>query len=877
MQRPSIDASLSAVMPRQGRSQALGRVLVPVLALLAAAGLVRAETPDSCRVIKSIEVRGNNRMSADAVRFDLAIKPGATWDDVAVHREYQRFWKRGYFSDLRFLRRCDPDGAVLVIEMKERPTLLSVTYDKSKDINQTQIEDYYKQREFTLQVGTPLDMRKIWRARALIKEVLEQKGYQNAEVVAEVKETSTTTRSVRFKIKSGGKTRIRKLDFTGNKVFSDRTLRRQLKMTSAWRWYWPFGSKSVYHPLKYQQDANNILQYYKDHGYLDADLRPPVVTIRPVDPEKAQKRAVARAEKQARKNERQLAKLEKKGQAPPRDVDLTAKPEPDVRVRSWAFVTVPVDEGPAYKLGSVKFEGNTIFKSDLLRAFVPIRDGAVISDAALEAGISQIRALYGTRGYVYAAVTRRFERQEDAKTPTADVVVQVEEDQAYTVRRIEFRGNTSTNDEVLRRELNVYEGELLNKAQLDRSMTKLHQLGYWMPGEEPTLEPVKDKAEVDVRVQGEEQSHNEVQVGGGYSELEGGFFMASYQTRNFLGRGEQLDLQLSVGGRSSRAVLGFTEPWFLGKPNTLGFQIYRRNYDYGLYSNASGQQQRLSQTGTGGSITIGRRLGDFTLIQLTYGYESVSADTLDLSSQFASTRTKIASLSPVFSYKRVNNYLRPTHGFEFSLVPQIAFKALGGDNDYYRPRVSTSIYHPVFTRFFVAAHLEGQYIHPFGSLDRRPGYIDGVPRFERFYLGGDTIGPRVFETRTISPTRTVVQVDQFGHPIDANGNIVDPATGGIPAVISGVYVGGNKALLGQFELGFPIGKTATIAGFFDAGGVYDDGERINGTNLRMSTGLEFRVFIPVFQAPIRLIYGWPLRKLDTDRISRFQFSIGLPF
>ncbi|HNX18735.1 MAG TPA: hypothetical protein PKG80_00535, partial [Acidobacteriota bacterium] len=110
------------------------------------------ENPITCDTISAIEVRGNAKMSADAVRFDLTIKPGARWDDGVVHREYIRFWRRGLFSDLRFSKRCDPAGAVLVIDLRERPTLLSVTYDKSKDITQQQIEDYFKQREFQLQV-----------------------------------------------------------------------------------------------------------------------------------------------------------------------------------------------------------------------------------------------------------------------------------------------------------------------------------------------------------------------------------------------------------------------------------------------------------------------------------------------------------------------------------------------------------------------------------------------------------------------------------------------------------------------------------------------------------------------------------------------------
>jgi outer membrane protein insertion porin family len=253
---------------------------------------------------------------------------------------------------------------------------------------------------------------------------------------------------------------------------------------------------------------------------------------------------------------------------------------------------------------------------------------------------------------------------------------------------------------------------------------------------------------------------------------------------------------------------------------------------------------------------------------LSYDYQLIQADTLDISSEFAQTQTRLAILGPVFSYRRTNNFLRPTKGFELEISPRVAAKFLGGETSYVEPLVSTSVYHPVFHRLFVAGHVMAAYIRPFGGVSRKPGYIDGVPRFERFFLGGDTIGPRIFESRTITPVRVVAAVDQFGNPIlDSLGNpILVPA-----------YVGGNKQLLLQFELGAPIGKTATLAGFFDAGGVYDDGERITTREMRMSAGLEFRIFVPAFQAPIRLIYGWPIRQQPGDRTSRFQFSVGLPF
>lgn len=846
--------------------------------LLHGAASAQTVPTGACSTVHAIEVRGNSRMSADAIRFDLKLRRGDAWDDVLIHREFRRFWQRGYFADLRFFKRCDEDGATLIIEVEERPTVLAIEYQKVKPVNQQQIDDYYKEREFVLGVGSPLDRKKLWRAESLVKELLAQKGYLDSRVKAVVREMSPSSRSVYFQISPGGKTRIRKLEFVGNEAFRDRVLLGQLEMTKAWRWWWPFSSKSLYHPLKYQQDINSVLDYYRDRGYLDADVAPPLIDIKAVEDKRGEKRDLRKARKQVKKEARKRAKAArraaKKGQPLPSGPDGDAAVEnlaaaPGPREKKWVYLKVPLSEGPVYRLGEITFEGNTLFDAEVLRHKIPVPEAGVLSDNALEFGLERIRALYATRGYAYSVVTRRFERHESGE-PIADVIVTIDEDQAYTVGEIEFRGNTATNDEVLRRELNIGEGEVLNRDALDVSLQKLRMLGFWMPGEEAELTPDVEKAEVDIVIQGEEQSRNEVQVGGGYSELEGGFFLASYQTRNFLGRGETLSLFLSVGGRSNNATLSFMEPWFLGRPYSFGFTISRRELDFGRIPLADGGTQRLTQNSTGGSIIVGKRIGNYSRLQMRYSYESIIADTPDISASFTRTETRLASITPIFNTRHLNNPLRPTRGYELTIMPQITAEFLGSEVNFIRPRIEGSYYRPVYRKFFVALHGEFAWINRFGSkVVRKSGFVDGVPRFQRFFMGGDTIGPRVFETRSLSPLRWFV-------PVDVNGDTVpDPITGIVtprPAL-----VGGSKFGLVQAELGLPIGKTATIAAFVDAGGVYDNGVDFGTEDLRVSAGLEFRVFLPVFQAPIRLIYGWPLREVEGDRTNRFQFSIGLPF
>ncbi len=838
--------------------------------------LPNLEPEDACSVIRQIEVRGNRRMRADAVRFDLRIKRGDRWDDNRILGEFSRFWERGFFSDLRFLRRCEPDGAVLVVEIEERPTVLEIDYEKVREVNRQQIEDYYKERDFVLSIGSPLDKKKLWRATGLVKDVLAQKGYLDAEVSPEVTELSEGSRSIYFRIKPGGKTKIRELDFSGNDAYKDRVLRTQLKLTKEYRWWWPFSKKALYHPLKYQQDVTNVLDYYRNRGYLDVDVQPPVIEVTSIRDKRAEKKAARRARKAQRKAEKErrkrAAEAVAEGRAPVTDYQGERLPSTDVgeRVKKWVYVEVPIDEGPIYHLGEITFEGNNLFDVALLRAMIPLQEGAVIVDEALEFGLERIRTLYGVRGYVYSVVSRSYKRRED-QAAVADVVVSIDEDQAYTVGDIEFRGNTTTNDFVLRRELNIAEGELMNKAALDRSMQKLRVLGYWQPGEEAELAPRVDDAEVDVVIQGEEQSRNEIQVGGGYSELEGGFFLASYQTRNFLGRGETLNLYLSVGGRSNRATISFVEPWFMGKPYQFGFSLSRRAIDFYRNTVSDDEDDSLTQKSTGGSLMLGRRLGDFSSLQFRYSYESIEADTQDINSNLTESKTKIASFSPTFQYRRLDNPLRPTRGETLLIVPQITSKSLGADADYFRPRIEASFYRPIGSKLFYGINAEFAMVKTFGGdAVRIPGYIDGVPRFQRFFMGGDTIGPRVFETRSIAPERTLVSVDVNGTPV------VNPTTG-LP-VTNRVVVGGSKMGLVQFELGYPIGRTATLAGFVDIAGVYDNGINWSWDEARVSAGLEFRVFLPIFQAPIRLIYGYPIRYDEkNDRTNRFQFSIGLPF
>jgi outer membrane protein insertion porin family len=837
-------------------------LLLPLLLGLAPTAVPAAER------ICEIEIEGNRRLTRDAFLFELRIKEGDPYDPVALKREFQRLYDRGLFEDIRLEMRRRPDCRDLRFTVKERPNIVNISYDEVKSITQQNIDDAYRERKIDLRVGSPFNRKTLYRAERVIEDLLGQKGYLGARVSAEDEYVSESSRKVHFSIRTGPKTKIKKIEFEGNEVFSDRKLKKTLKLTKAKRWYWPFGGqKTLYHPLKYQQDIQNVVDLYLSHGYLDVDLKPPVVEVKEADPEEAEKaeqKAEKKYQKKLAKYEKKVAKAEKKGEPPPDPPVRKATAGPKRSV----YLSVRVDEGLPYDLGSFSVEGNEVVSTEFVMhalARAGLREGERLNEASLSAALEGIRANYGQRGYIYADVGRQIVKRPEGEI--ADVVITIDEDRQYSVERIEFEGNTVTQDMVLRREMRVIEGELLNRLKLDLSVVKLNQLGYWRPTEEPILEPIPGEDRVRVRVRGQEESRNELQVGGGYSELEGAFFAGSFRTSNFLGRGETLGISAQIGGRSRRAQLSFTEPWFMGKPITLGFSLFRREEDYGSTTNVLGQTQRLRRQGAGGRILVGKRLTAFSSLQFIYAYENVLADDV---TTFSTVESTIASITPVYNYDRTNHPWRPNRGLRVVTTLEVSAGAVGSDNDYLRPVVDAIWYRPMVKNHFAGVHARAGWIRAFGDADELdPTLISGVPNFERFYTGGDIIGPRIYETRSLSPVRWRLPLGPDGEPLrDASGNP-------FPAVP--IFVGGSKMFLLQLEYAIPLGEPATLAFFYDMGNAFDNGVNINFEDMRMSAGIEARLYLPVFQAPIRLIYGWPINDKPGDRVSRFQFSIGRSF
>jgi outer membrane protein insertion porin family len=938
-------------------------------------------------VIGRIVVDGNVRVSDTAFFSNLHLKAGDAYDERAIQDEFRRLWDLDLFDDIIVESRKRAGNVYdLIFHVRDRPLVGNVAFVGMKAVTEANIQERLNQSKCEVRRGQPVDFSVLNRAEAAIEQLLAEKGYLQARAKARLTPVGQGQREVTFTIHEGGKTKIKDIDFVGNTVFTDRRLRKSLKLTKQAFWLTSWvSSKTLYHPAKFDQDAENIRTAYKGVGYLDVAVQPEIVELvggksRKKEGEggKGQAAAAGGAAQDLEGPEEEDFEEPPLAVAPAGETEkqrkkrvkaeLKAKKKREKQPKKWVRLTVPIDEGPQYKVGKIGIEGNSVFSVPEVMARVPLRPGMVFNDSALKFGTKRLEEDYGERGYFYVSIDPRVEKHEHI----ADLTLAITEDKKYFVNRIEFSGNTTTRDGVLRREMPLIEEDLFNVRRMRLGLRKIVQLGYFQVGDDPAVKPKGETDRVDIQVQGVESSRNEIQVGGGVSGLEGGFFQASYSTRNFLGRGEILSTYIQTGARANRYSINFTEPWFLGKPWTLGFSLFKRQTDY----------TGFRQIGSGGTISLGRLLGAFSRFDVAYGFENV--DLLTTSPGFPVNRRNSAtsSVTTLYTVDTRNNFFRPTRGYRVQGSVEYAGGLLGGDNFFYKPRLDATLYLPGLARkHYIGLNAAYGYVAPFG--DRV------VPVFERYFLGGER-SLRVFRTREVSPARSDIDVNGNGFidapedhnpdgifepcedlnhngkqdaqepdrgdclldpPEDTNGNgfldtedlnrngVLDPgedlngngvldtedANGngrldlgedrpdGIwtpfcpadDANMNGqqdagefdngncrldagedtngdgeyrtVFPGGIQYVLMNAEYTIPLADAVEFTLFYDAGNAFDDGQRLRLNDMRVDYGLELRFYLPVFQAPLRLIYGFIQNPRRGEDPTNFIFSIGTTF
>jgi outer membrane protein insertion porin family len=760
------------------------------------------------------------------------------YKEETVLEDFKRLWATNFLDNLSIEVKDAPyeNGVIgkhIIYTLEERQRVKIVDYTGSKKLDQTKIDEKLKEENITIRLDSFIDPGLIRKVEGVVRGLLSEKGYQFAEVTHEIQPMPGGPKLVHlsFVMNEGPKVRIREIDFVGNKAVSDGALRKQMKANKE---EWPFSfitGRGTFQEAKFEEDAEKVSEYYRNHGYVAARIGAPELKY--------------------------------------------LKDSSDGKTR-YVQLRINVQEGGRYKVGNFTFDGNKVVKSEGLRSLFRLEEGEFYSEKRIRKGLETAREVYGQIGYWeftgFPDLKPRDLVDPNAKpeekpagpiktpdgAPIVDVTMRMQEGEQYFVNRVTFVGNTTTRDNVVRREVRLLEGGVFNTEALKYSVKRINQLGYFKNLEGNDAIKVEktpgEKNKVDVTLTVEEQNRNQITFGAGVSQFEGFFGQLAFQTSNFLGRGESATFSVLAGRRARNYQVAFTEPFLFDRPITAGIDLFNRELEY-LYA--------YTQASRGGNVTFGFPVADFSRMFMTYSLQQVRVKDLnpiyldpavigrnpflqDALLLGENGQRTISQVTPSFVHNTIDNPIFPTRGRRYTL--SVDYAGLGGNVNFIKPRAEGVWMFQHTRRTSLGLRGQVEYIKPRGSTRV-------LPIFERLFLGGE-YSVRGYDIRSIGPR--------------------DPLTG--------IVIGGTKSLLFNAEYLITIAGPVRLVLFYDAGQVPLDRQDYAWDQFKTSTGAEIRFFMPVLNVPFRLIFAHnPQREgvldnnLEPAKKYTFKFAVGSTF
>ncbi|MGH9709395.1 MAG: outer membrane protein assembly factor BamA, partial [Candidatus Acidiferrales bacterium] len=565
-------------------------------------------------VIERIEFVGNRRIQRETLVARIFSRPGDVYNPEAVRRDFRALWNTQFFEDIRLEIEDSPDnpnGKILVFYVQERPTIRNINYKGNKSVSESDILDAFKDRKVDLSVESRFDPTKVKRAEVVIQQLLAEHGHMFATVKPTYERIpATNSVTLTFNIDEGAKVKVGRIIIQGNHVFSAEKIIRSMRHSRPIAIPLGFADINVFSKTydrdKLDEDmAVGINGLYRDHGYFRVVVNEPVL-----------------------KN----VKVQHNG--------LPVGPIPYIgRTRGIRTdITIPIEEGPQYRMGrlvirSANPDENLYFKAEFLENIFPLKKGQIFDVSKIRKSIDNYTKLYGEFGYIDFTATPEFD--EDAATKTINLTLDFDQEKQFFVRRIEFQGNTTTRDKVIRRELLLDEGSLYNDRYWELSILRLNQLGYFNTIKKENADLKRDvkAGTVDITLKVKEKGKQSISFSGGVSGLAGSFLSLAYQTNNFLGLGETLTFSTQFGSIQRNILFGFTEPYLFDRPISTGFTIFSNKFNFNQQKELSilvGQNiainpalaQNYSQNSKGFTLFASYPLHRFAFARLgiTYGW-----------------------------------------------------------------------------------------------------------------------------------------------------------------------------------------------------------------------------------------------------------------
>jgi len=738
-----------------------------------------AQSISSGDPIQEIRIEGNQRIEPETVRSYMQINPGDPFDAQRIDQALKNLFATGLFADVNFRR----DGNALVVAVTENPIINKLAFEGNQ-----RLDDDALQQEVQLRPRVVYTQARVQADVKRILDLYRRSGRFAATVEPKIIKLDQNRVNLVFEINEGEVTEVRRIDFVGNKVFSDSDLRDEI-VTQEYAFYRFLSTTDTYDPDRLTLDKEALRKFYLAEGYADF-----------------------------------------------RVVSAVAELSPD---QEAFFITFTVEEGERYTFGTIDIK--TTLKDldpESLRSELSTDEGDWYNADLVDESVQAISDQVGSLGYAFVDVRPRIDR--DAENKILNLTYDIQEGPKVYVERIDISGNVRTQDKVIRREFRIAEGDAFSTAKLRRTEQRLKNLGFFeavdiqaVPSDSP------DKTVIKVKVA--EKSTGELTFGAGFSTVDGPLGNVGLRERNLLGKGYDLRAQLNISGRRSTVDVSFTDPYFLDKELSAGFDVFHRRFDR--------RESSFKEQNTGLGLRMGYDLAEYT--RHTVGYQISYDKVTDVDDDNeVSDVIKDEEGSEVRSvighdilYDRRDSKFDPREGYYVQLGQD--FAGVGGTVTYLRNTLGGGYFYSFDKDVTLGATGEVGYMFGIG---------DDVRVTDAFFLGGQNL--RGFATGGVGPRDS-----------DTNDSL-----------------GGKFRFEGTVQASFPLGLPEEYA---IRGRVFSDFGTLTGTDfendidlnddasLRMSLGVGLTWVSPF--GPLALDLAYPILKESYDEDELFRFSVGTSF
>jgi outer membrane protein insertion porin family len=780
--------------------------------------------------ILGVIVEGNQNTREQFIINSSLLIEGKTivYPGDVVNNAVNRLYRSGLFSDVKiYVTERTSTGIRFMIEVEEQPRILEYRLENIKRSQRRDLEEL-----LVLTPGTAITESAIGQAKNTIRRFYREKGYWYTSIETRTEEVDGSEDRVRliFNIDPGERLEVKDIAFEGNEAFSDRKLRRKMKPLKEDAWWKIFGKKT-FKKEEFQEGKESLLTFYRENGF--SDVRVLEDTVYTYD---------------YRGN------------------------------KTGIRVQLNLAEGPQYKVRNITWEGNTVYTNETLTASLGFEKGEIFNESKFDENVNinknntDITSLYQDVGYLFFQVMPNIEKVAE---DSIDIHFELYEDEIATIQEVNFSGNTRTHDDVVRRTLRTVPGNTYSRQAIIRTIRELGQLGFFDP-QNITPQPIPDQQNktVDINYQLDDtQSTSNFEFSGGYGGAGIGVILsAQINFNNFSiqrafekggwtpipsGDGQSLSLGVQVTGTGYQSYsFGFREPWFRGRPTSVGVNV---SYNLLNYSNTDERNELFST-----SLSIGKRLkwpDDYFTQRTIIGYQLY--DVVGNQAFFAEGTSSLLTIEQVLERNSLDNLISPSSGSKFSISAEAA-PPLPGFSEYYKFRTQYQYHIPVVEKLVLTSQVQYGYIGYF-TEDKRS-------ELKKFLVGGTQLQQR--------QSFLYDNIDLRGYPGGTRQSIAP--------VVDGQKVGGTMFSKYSMELRYPAIANEQLQVipylFVDAGNSYLDFNNFDPFKVKRSAGFGARLYLPVLGL-VDLSYGYRLDGVSVPGSTspvlpgnwEFLFNIGTPF